>query len=229
MVEVVDGIAVVLGFEPGPLISSITSKNYRDKVNVIVLTGSLKDERVDRAFSELVRILTMIYGKDFKKKVSICRYDIDVNNFPKAVAQIRTVIKEHAEKGKCLSVSFTGGMRIINLALLIACTLINWKCNPTYEIYLEGRYQSIKMPKIEKALTPTINPLEAEILNAIGEEGETIATLASKLDRDRTTIYRYITKLKELNLVKKERLVIKLNDLGLMFLNTRPKEYCISK
>ncbi|MEM4411440.1 MAG: hypothetical protein QXO66_01175 [Thermofilum sp.] len=67
----IDALVMTLGFEPGPLISTIASaasEGFSERAQILVFTSAFPDERADRAWLELQRIVNMM---DFAKRLGL--------------------------------------------------------------------------------------------------------------------------------------------------------------
>lgn len=209
-----DALIMTLGFEPGPLVSSLAShaaEGFTPKAKIIVLTPNFPDERAERAWRQLQNIFDMM--KLGELEVSLRRYTIDLSDFSKAVQQIKSLLSEF--KDKRIQISLTGGMRALILATFTAYLLTEWREAPKIEVSLEGRGIMLKVPNIASILTPLINERKAALLRIMSpgrvyRSGE----LWRLFGRDRSTLYRYLRTLCELGLIERVDRGFRLTRLG---------------
>lgn len=209
-------LVMTLGFEPGPLVSAIAahaSRGFEPGAEVIVLTPSFEDERAERAWRQLQDIFGMMKLEDFGVKLH--KITIELEEFSSAVLQVKELFSKLMNK--VMSISLTGGMRALVLAVFVAYLLTDWSYVPDVEVFLEGRSMALRVPKLAAALGPRVNKrrlrvLEVMRLNTIYN----IDDLCGFLSKDRSTTYRYLKELAGIGLVEKIDSGFKITDLGLM-------------
>lgn len=210
-----DAVILTLGFEPGPLISAIASaasEGLSEGAQVIVLTAAFPDERAERAWLELQRIL---YLMDFSKKLSIRleRREIPLEDFTVAVRNVQEVLESLRDKS--VKISITGGMRALGLAVFVSYLLVDWVKEPTLDVYLEGRGVAFRVPPLHKILALKLTETQRQILRLMRSSVPyTTSDIAGYLGKDRSTIYKSLKGLNEMGLVEREGNFFKLTILG---------------
>jgi len=210
-----DAVVLTLGFEPGPLISAIASaasEGLREGAQVMVLTAAFPDERVDRAWLELQRVLSLM---DFSKKLNIRleRREVPLDDFASAVREVRGVLEGLREKS--VKISITGGMRALGLAVLVSYLLVDWVKEPALDVYLEGRGVALRVPPLHKVIALRLTETQRQILRLMrGGVLYTTSDVAGYLRKDRSTVYKSLRGLSEMGLVEREGNFFKLTALG---------------
>lgn len=211
----IDAVVMTLGFEPGPLISAVASaasEGLSQGARIIVLTAGFQDERAERAWLELQRIVGMM---ELPKKlgVELERHEIPLDDFTDAVAAVREKLEPYRDKD--VRISITGGMRALGLAVYTAYLLVDWSREVKLTVYLEGRGTAISLPPIHRALGLRISETQLEILRLM-KYGASYSTsdISGYLKRERSTVYKNLKALLELGLVEREGLLFKLTKLG---------------
>jgi len=211
-----DTLVMTLGFEPGPLVSSVAShaaEGFTSGARIVVLTPNFPDERADRAWRQLCEIFEMMRLKDLG--VELERMIIDLNDFTRAVIQLKEFFSRI--KGKRTQISLTGGMRALILATLIAYLLTEWENPPGIEVFLEGRGFALKIPNIASVVKPFLDENKMQLLRAmlpgkVYRSGD----LCKLLRRDRSTVYRYLRALSRAGLIERVDRGFRLTELGEM-------------
>jgi len=212
----IDALIMTLGFEPGPLVSSLAahaSEGFRPGAEVIVLTPSFKDERAERAWRKLQDIFSMM--ELAKSNIGLKRVIVSLEDFTEAVLQIKQLFA--GLRNKSVRISLAGGMRALILATFIAYLLTDWVEVPEVEVYLEGRGMALRLPKLAAALGPKLDKRKLAILTVM-RPGIVyrLGDLCGFLSRDRSTIYRHLKDLLEVGLVEREDSGFKITNLGLL-------------
>jgi len=214
----IEALVMTLGFEPGPLLSTIASaasEGFSEGARIIVFTSAFPDERARRAWLELQRIVNMM---DFTKKLGLQLelHEVDLSEFSEAVGRIRE--KLFPLRDKMVRISITGGMRALGLALFAAFLLIDWVREPKFNVYLEGRGMAVEIPPLFKILAPKLTETQLQILGLM-KAGNlyTTSDIAGFLNKDRSTIYKSLLSLRDMGLVEREGNFFKLSRFGSVF------------
>ena len=207
-------LVMTLGFEPGPLVSAVAAnaaEGFEPGAEIVVFTPSFKDERAERAWRELQNIFSMMSLRD----VSLRRLVIDLSDFTSAVLQVKKVFTGLRERR--VKISLTGGMRALVLAVFVAYLTTKWEQVPEVEVFLEGRGEALKIPRLAAALGPRVSERKLRVLDFM-RPGSTyrIGDLAGLLPQERSTIYRHLKSLAEVGLVERVDGAFKITDLGLV-------------
>jgi len=216
MSEGIDVLILTLGFEPGPLVGALASKlpkASQNGITVIVFVPSFKDERAERAWRQLSEIFEMMKFK--AKNATLIRYVVDLHNFSDAIYQISSLLSKYRDKR--VFISLTGGMRALILAVFISYLLVNWKITPEIEVFLEGRGESILLPPLAGLVGMRVGEKEVRLLAHMeSDKVYKVNELCSILNKDRSTVYRYLRTLLEHRLVEKVDEGVKLTALGVL-------------
>ncbi|RLE57918.1 MAG: hypothetical protein DRJ40_01560 [Thermoprotei archaeon] len=216
-----DCLVLTLGFEPGPLLRAIASYGVKANGTIVVLTAEYRDERCERAFLDLQKLVRMLFKDERgRHEINIRRVDVCLNPVLRGVEQVSATLREFVNSNVCIA--FTGGMRVLWIILLMTYLLLPWKYEPKLVAYLEGRGEFVEIPPIRSIFELAVHGTRLEILRAIGERPKTVDELSSELNRDRSTIYRNILWLEEKGLVKKVGRTIELTDLGRVLSLSQP-------
>ena len=210
----IDALVMTLGFEPGPLVSSVAShaaEGFNPGAEIIVLTPDFPDERAERAWRQLQNIFDMM--KLGEAGVTLLRRTINLDDFSKAVVQVKALFSKLSGKKVCISL--TGGMRALILATFVAYLLTDWREPPDVEISLEGRGVILKVPTVVSVLAPLIDEKKMSLLrvmspNRVYRPGE----LCKLFGKDRSTLYRYLKALCNTGLIRRVDRGFKLTELG---------------
>lgn len=211
----IDALVMTLGFEPGPLISTIASaasEGFSERAQILRLTSAFPDEGADRAWLELQRIVNMM---DFAKRLGLQPElrEVPLTDFPEAVGSIRESLLPLRDKA--VKISITGGMRALGLALFTAYLLIDWVREPRLNVYLEGRGIAVEIPPLHRFLTVNLTETQLEILSLMRTGAPyTTSDIAGLLKKDRSTIYKNLQWLCEKGLVERKGNIFRLSKLG---------------
>ena len=209
-----DALVMTLGFEPGPLVSSVasrTAEGFNQGAKIIVLTPDFPDERAERAWRQLQNIFDMMKLKDLG--VNLMKVTIDLSDFTKAVLQVKKVFSELKERK--VWISLAGGMRALILITFIAYLLTSWKKPPDIEIFLEGRGMTLKVPSLALVMRPFPDEKRITLLKVMSPgrvyRSSELCALSGK---DRSTVYRYLRVLCKTGLVERVGRGFRLTKLG---------------
>jgi len=211
---VIDALVMTLGFEPGPLISafaSAVSRGLSEGARVIVFTAAFPDERSERAWLEFQRVVSMM---EVPKKLGVEPElrEIPLDDMVSAILETRKAI--YGLRRKKVKVAITGGMRALGIAVLAAVLLTEWEQEPEVEVYLEGRGVALSVPNLRKLIE--VSGKCKDIIEAMrGGSPVKLEELATRLGRDRSTVYRRLKLLLEAGAVKRTRYGYQLTPLGL--------------
>jgi CRISPR locus-related DNA-binding protein len=208
-----DAVVLTLGFEPGPLVSAFASAvagGLSEGARVIVFTAAFPDERSERAWLELQRVVNMMEVPR-KLGVELELKEVPLDDMATAILEVRRVLD--GLRGKKIKVAITGGMRALGIAVFSALLITKWEASPEVEVHLEGRGAALKVPNI-KALIRASEKCP-DIVEAM-KSGQPLKLdeLAGRLGRDRTTVYRRLKLLLEAGAVKKTSKGYQLTPLG---------------
>ncbi len=205
---------MTLGFEPGPLVRAVASHNLKQGGLVLVLMPSFRDRRGETAFLELKKICDMMFGD---AEIKLQRVEIDLTNFTEAVKQIKDLFKNFVDKKA--AICFSGGMRALCLATYTAYLLLKWRFPPVIEVQLEGRVERISIPLLHKVINMSVTEEKVLLLKVLSQHGPlTTNDIATLLHKDRSTVYRHLTRLLNEGLVKQKGKYYELTDLGMLLL-----------
>lgn len=211
------GLVVVLGFEPGPLVSAVAScaaEGFCRGARIVVFTAGFSDERADRAWREFQNIVGMM-GLVKSFGVSIERYCIGLDDFVGAVREIKGILE--GLRDVKVKISITGGMRALDLAVFLAYMLVDWKFEPCVEVYLEGRGMALRVPEVRRFVKYRITSERLELIRAM-EPGRVYkpSDLSGILGKDRSTVYRQLQALVEEGFVERVDGGYRLSRLGVL-------------
>ena len=212
-----EALIMTLGFEPGPLVSAVAaraSEGLGKNAKIIVLTPSFKDERAERAWRQLQDVFSMMRLRD--SGVKLYRLIVDLEDFTSAVLKIKNLFSELRDK--TVSISLTGGMRALILAVFVAYLLTDWAQVPEIDVFLEGRGMALKMPKLAAALGPTLHRRKLELLKLM-KPGMAYrpGDLCGFIGKDRSTVYRHLKDLIAAGLVERADGGFRITHMGLLF------------
>ena len=210
-----DALIMTLGFEPGPLISSVAAaaaEGLSEKARIIVLTAGFPDERAERAWLEFQKVFGMM-GIAEKLEVKLERHEIPLDDMTSAILKIKRVLNELREKSA--KICITGGMRALGIALFISYLLVEWRKDPSLSVYLEGRAHALSLPNIRSFLSIKLTKAQRDLLRLMESGGVyTSSDLADLTGRDRSTVYRGLQALYKKGLLEKNERGYKLSRLG---------------
>ncbi len=214
MLGSVDVLILTLGFEPGPLVSAIASyvtEGLSSNAEIIVLTPTFFDERAERAWRQLQNIFEMLNLK--VSGVSLKKVSVDLNDFSKAVLQVKKLFSNFKDKKLCIS--FTGGMRALILAVFVAYLLTDWQHHPNLTVFLEGRGLALSIPRLSLCLGVNVNEHMLKLMKymrpgVVYKPGD----LCGFLNKDRSTVYRQLKSLINAGLVERVTGGFRLTLLG---------------
>lgn len=209
---VVDALVMTLGFEPGPLIGAFASavaEGLSEGARVIVFTAAFPDERSERAWLEFQRVVSMMEAPK-RLGVELELREVPLDDMGSAILEVRRALA--GLRGKRVRVAITGGMRALGFAVLAAALLAKWE--PEVEVHLEGRGTALKVPNLRKLIEASNKC--ADIVNAMRDGNPVkLEELASRLGKDRSTVYRRLKLLLEAGAAERTRNGYKLTPLGL--------------
>lgn len=196
-------MAFTLGFEEKFAIRAFTRRGLDAGDHIILLTAKPAVDRVLRAYDMLRGFVERYYGGG----VGVELAQIDVRDFPSAVAEIKTLLLKRLEGRDLLIVNLTGGLRALVLAAYTAALIVS---DAAKELALEVEFEDgsylVEVPKgIVNALKLLWSPSEErrEVLRRIAARGEAdAASLARELGLDPSTARRHIHRLEEEGLVE---------------------------
>jgi len=221
----IDALVMTLGFEPGPLLSAIASaaaEGFNQGAQILVLTAAFPDERAERAWLELQRIVGMM-NLPKELGVRLERREVELSDFVRAVRRVKEVLAPLRDKR--IRLSITGGMRALNLAVFTAYLLIDWAHEPRIDVYLEGRGTALTLPSLHRILTLNLTETQRLILSAMREGmAYTSSDLSAHVRKDRSTVYKNLLALQRLGLVAREGNRYRVTELGAMILNSKPPQ-----
>jgi len=215
--EKLGALIMTLGFEPGPLVSAMAAnaaEGFEPGAEIMVFTPSFKDERAERAWRELQNVFSMMSLRD----VSLRRLVVNLSDFTSAVLQVKKVFADL--RGRRVKISLTGGMRALVLAVFVAYLTTRWERVPEVEVFLEGRGEALRIPRLAAALGPRVGERKLRVLSFMRPSiTYRIGDLAGLLPQERSTIYRHLKSLAEVGLVERVDGTFKITDLGLILRN----------
>ncbi len=214
MLDRVNVLIMTLGFELGPLVSAVASyvaKGLSPNAEIIVLTPTFHDERAERAWRQLQDIFEMLNLRG--SGVDLRRVSIDLDEFPKAVLQIKKLFAGF--KDKVVHISLTGGMRALILAVFVAYLLTDWHFHPDVTVFLEGKGMALMIPPLSSCLGVKVGKHTLKLMNYM-RPGTIykLGDLCGFLGKDRSTVYRQLKLLMNAGLVKKVDSGFQLTPLG---------------
>lgn len=220
----VDALIMTLGFEPGPLVSAVASaaaEGLSEGARIIVFTAGFPDERSERAWLELQRILGMM---ELTKKlgVKLERYEVPLDDFAEAVASICGLLEPLRDKA--VRISITGGMRALGLAVFTAYLLVEWTREIKLAVYLEGRGAALVLPEIHRVLGLRISETQLEILKQMRPGvSYTTTDLSGYVGKERSTVYKNLKALADMGLVEREGMHFRITTLGELISGARSR------
>lgn len=207
-----DVLVMTSGFEPGPLVRAVASHSLGAGSSIIVLAPSFKDDRAERAYLELKRVCDMLFKGS---QVSLQRVEVDLTSFGKAVGKVKELLSPLTDRR--LSICFCGGMRALCLAVYTACLLLRWQHPPHMEVYLEGMADVLTIPSIHNVIKTNVTEEGLAILRLLQRSGRlSTGNVAALLQKDRSTVYRQLSRLREAGLVSQSGKLYELTELGCM-------------
>ncbi|RLF05134.1 MAG: hypothetical protein DRK00_05190 [Thermoprotei archaeon] len=212
-----DVVVMTLGFEPGPLISTVASamaEGLSEGARIIVFTAAFPDERADRAWRQLQNVVGMM---ELPKRLGIVmeKREVPLDDFVRAICSVKQVLSKLRELR--VKISITGGMRAVGLAVYTAYLLVEWRHEPKLEVYLEGRGMALTMPEVRRLFRLAVVGERGRLLRAM--EPDKVyrpSNLAAVLGKDRSTVYRQLRALAERGIVKRVNGGFTLSKLGLL-------------
>lgn len=212
--NLIDALVMTLGFEPGPLVSSVAShaaEGFRQGAKIIVLTPGFHDERAERAWRQLQDIFDLM--KLEEAGVTLTRHVINLDDFTQAIIQVKSLFSGFRDKK--VHISLTGGMRALILCTFIAYLLTRWRRPPDVWISLEGRGVMLKVPSIAPILKPLVDENKLSLLKAMSPDRVyKPRELHALIGRDRSTLYRYLRALSDLGLIERVGGGFRVTELG---------------
>ncbi len=212
-------LILTLGFEEKFCYRAILRHGIEEGDRVILITAGLID-KVRKAYEN---IKTFIYTS-FGEKVKVELLQIDVKEFSKSAKKLIEKLLEL--KDYELIINLSGGMRALIIIVLFSVIISRLK-NIKVEIELEDLSGVINIPEqlinlieLGKRLTDE----RIKILMEIGKGCNDVRSLATRLNKDESTIRRNIGILEELKLVevsKRKPLIFKLTDIGEVIIHPR--------
>ena len=137
--------------------------------------------------------------------------EIPLDDMASAILETRKAV--HGLRRKKVKVAITGGMRALGIAVLAAVLLTEWEQEPEVEVYLEGRGVALSVPNLRKLIE--VSGKCKDIIEAMrGGSPVKLEELATRLGRDRSTVYRRLRLLVEAGAVKRTRYGYQLTPLG---------------
>jgi CRISPR locus-related DNA-binding protein len=212
-----DAVVLTLGFEPGPLVSAFASAvagGLSEGARVIVFTAAFPDERSERAWLELQRVVNMMEVPR-KLGVELELKEVPLDDMATAILEVRRVLD--GLRGKKIKVAITGGMRALGIAVFSALLITKWEASPEVEVHLEGRGAALKVPDL-KALIRASEKC-ADLIEAMKSGPAKLDELAARLGKDRTTVYRKLRLLLNAGAAKKTPRGYELTPIGLALAN----------
>jgi len=192
-------LIVTLGYDEKFIVRALVRHSITENDEIIVLTSKPRDEKVNRA----LRSLQDLTEKLLKYRPNIRILEVEVEEWPKAVAEIRNEIKRALDKTQNIIINLSGGMRALIMEALIA-TLQSLRHLSELEIEneLENFKGVVRIP-IEIFLEEPIKGGELELLRAIQELGNraTLTNLAMHLRRPKSTVHQRLKRLEERGLI----------------------------
>ncbi len=212
-------LILTLGFETKFCYRAILRHGIEEGDRVILVTAGLVD-KVRKAYEDIRLFITTSFGE----KVKVELMEINVRDFTNAIKRLMEKLFEL--KDYELIINLSGGMRALILIVLFSLIISRIK-NIKVEIELEDLSGVINIPE------QLINIMELgrrltddriKILMEIHKGSNDVKTLASKLNKDESTIRRNIGILEEMKLVeisKRKPLIFKLTDIGEIFVKQK--------
>lgn len=191
-----------LGFEEKFAIRAFTRHGLDAGDRILLLTAKPAVDRVVRAYGVLKEFVERYYGGSVDVRLA----EVELSDFPVAVAEIRKLIHKHMEGCNKLVANLSGGLRALVLATYTALLTIGESIDMILEVEFEDGSRLVEVPKgILHALKLVwgVSEERRHVLEAIARRGEATASqLAEELQLDVSTIRRHIRRLENEGLVE---------------------------
>jgi len=216
-------IIAPLGFDIRPVIRAMMDSGFADLKGVyLIVPKGEKDQRVETALSEVEKVAIALNEVEKVAQLGslneLKKVEVDYNDFFQAILSIRKLIDDISISGEKIIVSLRGGMRVLDIEVLIACLIAADFQRKRLEVFIypesgEGTRVSFTVQDVT-----TISNLYGEefrLLNAIKEMKKgSITSISERLKIPKSTAWKRINKLVEMGLVRPERRKYVLTELG---------------
>jgi len=211
-----------LGFDAKPIIKAMMDLGFADLKEVyLILPKEEKDQRVETALSEVQKIAQLGGLKELKK------VEVEYNDFFQAILSIRKLIDSISISGEKIIVSLGGGMRVLDIEVLIACLIAADFQRKRLEVFIypeSGEGTRVSFTVQDVVTISDLYQAEFELLNVIKEmRYGSITSISEKLKIPKSTAWKRINKLVEMGLVREEKRKYVLTELGEEIVNANSK------
>lgn len=200
-------IVVTFGWTESPVIGAIVRHGFEPGDRIILLKPVDRDERAEKAISDLRAFLSNLAGVELVEK------EVDVRSFVDAVIAIKRLL-DRERLNRNVIVNLSGGMRILVLAAYLASLFTR---NVKLEIETENRKVWTALPSINISQLSRLKRNHVRILRLlqISKGVSSVRDLLSALKLPRSTFYACVRDLKDMELVESYgKGLLKITDKG---------------
>lgn len=207
-------LIATLGFEEKFCYRAILRHGIKEGDRIVLITAGIVD-RVERAYDWIRKLVQSSYGDS----VSVELVQVDVNNYVDSLRRISEILDSFEGFRKVVNLS--GGMRILIIYVLLAC-MMRARGDLTIEVEAEDLSTMISLDwRILRLIREGVKEEHLEVLRQISHGLRDVRSLARRLNKDESTVRRYISELEELGLVevrKRKPLLFERSELSSIFL-----------
>lgn len=190
----------ILGFEESIIISAVLRHKLEPGDRLAVLKPrDHEDNRAEAAEKRLKEFVQQVgVGKPWLK-LSIM--SLSEHELKKTVLELVSFLHNESMKSEVV-IEISGGLRILCLALVLASMIANDRLRGVYSV-TEHTRKLIRLPMLR--VRPRLSPALQELMETVVQiKLPSLEQLATRLDKDLSTISRQVTRLVELGLLTRE-------------------------
>jgi CRISPR locus-related DNA-binding protein len=210
-------LVFTLGFDVTHVLTRLTEVKLTGTENLIFILPSTKADRAEASISAIQSHVSALNSRGFKLSCEFLR--IDEHNFISSVNKLFKRLTKFDE----IQVELSGGLRILNLALLSATLLLRKKVTKVNtKLETDGS-------NVDLTLMP-VRPLkdnEKKLLSVLKGSEKSVIEIAQLLNKNKTSVYRVLKGLEAYGLVCSNGnypVKYKTTTLGELFLNSQNQE-----
>ncbi|PMP91794.1 MAG: hypothetical protein C0171_02095 [Caldisphaera sp.] len=192
-------IIITLGFTETFALRSVFKKGLKPMDKIIIIQPNKEDERAIKAKNTLIDIVTKVVPN-----IEIINEKVDTSDFFDSIKKITSVLNNNKERP--IYANLSGGMRLLIVEVLMALTLYPEEAE--VEIYSEDGSNTVTF-KTDFIKPVQIDQIDRRILSNIENSKGSITSLSNLSNLPKSTVWRRLKKLEELNLVKNGNLTPK--------------------
>lgn len=205
-------LIATLGFDEKFCYRAILRHGIKEGDEIILITAE-KVERVEKAYEWIKRLIQT----SFSEKVRVQLFEVNIEDVERAIREVVDIVK--GVEGRVI-VNLSGGMRALVVIVLLACMIASMDAKIEIEKEDFSAVVDFQSNLIKLVKSPP-TAIELEILKLIDGGSKSVQEIAKRLEKDESTVRRYLTELEKSGLItaeKRKPLIVRLTSLARLFL-----------